>query len=54
MRLTAAILSALFIATGLAAPVQEAKDAAAAELDARLPAGPGCSECSAVFPPKTL
>ncbi|KFY85047.1 hypothetical protein V500_08749 [Pseudogymnoascus sp. VKM F-4518 (FW-2643)] len=35
MRFTAALISALFVATGLAAPILEAKDAAAAELDAR-------------------
>lgn len=35
MRFTAALISALVVATGLAAPVLEAKDAAADELDAR-------------------
>lgn len=35
MRFTAALISALFVATGLTAPIQEAKDAAAAELNAR-------------------
>lgn len=35
MRFTAALISALVVATGLAAPTPEAKDAAADELNAR-------------------
>lgn len=45
MRFTAALISALFVAIGLAAPVLEAKDAAAAELDARF----GCGK-ALIFP----
>ena len=46
MRFTAALLSALFVATGLAAPILEVRDAAAAELDARYR---GCG-MAAIFP----